>query len=186
MIAALFLALLVGRARPVDRLRSRPPRHDAEFFEAVAAELRRGASLRHAVAWAAPESNAARLATTGQPMPVVVAALEADVPLVGELAGAGIALAVRSGAPAAPLFARLAERSRIDEQLQRELKVLTAQARLSAAVVGLIPVGLGVGLVLSRGSAVLASPAARTTVAVGLSLQLLGLGIIATLLRMHR
>jgi len=186
VIGALFLALLVLRARPIDRRRSRPQRCDADFFEAMAAELRRGASLRHAVAWAAPESKAARLATTGQPMPVVVAALKSDIPLSSELAGAGIKLAARSGAPAAPLFARLAERSRIAEQLERELRVLTAQARLSAAVVGLIPVGLGIGMVLSRGGAVLASSAARTTVAAGLSLQLIGLGIIAALLRMHR
>ena len=186
MIVALFLALLVVRVRPIHLRRSRPQRSDAEFFEAVAAELRRGASLRHAVAWAAPESNAARLATTGQPMPMVVAALETDVPLRGELAGAGIALAGGSGAPAAPLFARLADRSRIGEQLERELRVLTAQARLSAGVVGLIPIGLGFGLVVSRGSAVLASPAARGVVAIGLGLQLLGLGIIAVLLRMHR
>lgn len=186
MIVALLLALAVARARPIQRRRSQRSGSDAEFFEAVAAELRRGASLRHALAWAAPESGAARLATTGQPMATVVTALETDVPLRGELAGAGIALAGRSGAPAAALFARLADRSRVGEQLARELRVLSAQARISAAVVGLIPIGLGVGLVMSRGSAVLASPAARSLVGVGLGLQLLGLGTVALLLRAHR
>jgi hypothetical protein len=119
-------------------------------------------------------------------MAMVVAALETDVPLRGQLAGAGIALAARSGAPAAALFARLAARARVGEQMAHELRVLTAQARLSAAVIGLIPVGLGIALATSRGGGSLASAAARTAVAVGLGLQLLGLGAIAVLVRAHR
>ena len=41
-------------------------------------------------------------------------------------------------------------------------------------------------IVLSRGGTVLASSAARTVVAVGLGLQLAGLGVTALLLRVHR
>jgi Flp pilus assembly protein TadB len=183
---ALLLATLVVRARPMSRLRRPAQTGETDFFEAVASELRRGASLRHALAWAMPGSASARLAGSGQPMAAVVAALEVEVPLEGELAGAGIVLASRSGAAAAPLFIRLAGRSRARRELARELRVLTAQARLSAAVVGLIPVGLGLVLVLSRGGAVLASPAARSLVAFGLGLQLVGLATIALLLRGHR
>lgn len=186
MTVALLLALLIVRSRPIRWRLSGPLPSDAAFFAAVAAELRRGASLRQALAWASPGTKAARLATSGQPMAVVVAALESDVPLRGQLAGAGIALAARSGAPAAPLFARLAERARAGELMVREVRVMTAQARLSAAVIGLIPVGLGIALVLSRSSGSLASPAARTAVAVGLGLQLIGLGAIALLVRAHQ
>ena len=184
MTLALLLALTMVLAQPVRRLKRRPLPGDAEFFATVAAELRRGASLRHAIAWAAPGSNAARLAMTGQPMAAVVTALQVDVPLRGELAAAGMNLAARSGAPAAPLFHRLVDRSQAGRQLARELRVLTAQARLSAAVVGLIPLLTSCVLVVGRGG-VLASPAARIVVGAGLGLQLLGLAVVAVLLRMH-
>ncbi len=188
VVAALALFLLPRRRRhPVGRRRKVPAVDAAEYFDAVAAELRRGASLRQALALPAPDSRLARLAGTGQPIELVAAEVQRHLGLDGELAPAGIRLASRTGAPAAVVFARLAARLRAAAQLERDRRALTAQARLSAAVVGLVPVALGVVAIASgRIGLLLASSPARQVIVIGVALQLAGLAAIGVLLRSHR
>ena len=159
----------------------------AVYFDAVAGELRRGAALRQALAVAAPETRLARLAATGQPIELVAAEVQSTFALDDELAGAGIRLAGRSGAPAAALFSRLAERLRSVEQLARDRKTLTAQARLSAAVIGLLPVAPTVMMATSsRARFLLESGPSRMVFLFGCALQVLGLIAIGLLLRVDR
>lgn len=157
------------------------------YFEAVASELRRGASLRWALSAPLPESRLARLAMTGQPLALVAAELDAEFDGVDDLFMPGVLLAGRTGAPAASLFGQLADRARITLQLRRLRRTLTAQARLSAAVVGLIPLGIGVLLTTFNSSGSLTAPGpARIAVLSGLALQCTGLVVIALLLRANR
>lgn len=179
---------VVGRRRFLARQAARAPVADAAaYFDAVSGELRRGAALRQALAIAAPQTRLARLAATGQPMELVAAEVQSMFALDDELAAAGIRLAGRSGAPAAVLFSRLAERLRAGEQLARDRRTLTAQARLSAAVIGLLPVAPAVIMAASsRGRLFLEPGPSRSVVLLGFALQVLGLIVIGVLLRVDR
>ncbi len=173
-----FRRLGIERAKPVD---------PAEYFDTVGRELRRGSSLRHALAIPVPGSRLARLALTGQPIDLVSAEVVTMLRLTDELPIAGIRLASRTGAPASRVFGRLAEEARAAKQHQRDRAAATAQARLSAAVVGLVPPGLGMAILASGGGRHLAQPGpARTAVLFGVGLQLLGLAVIGVLLRLER
>ena len=159
----------------------------AEYFDTVAGELRRGSSLRHALAAPVPGSRLARLALTGQPIDLVAAEVGAMLRLDDELPIAGIRLASRTGAPASRVFGRLAEQARAVKQHERDRAAATAQARLSAGVIGLLPLTLGLAtLVLGNGHFVTRPGPARTAVIIGVSLQLTGLLIIGALLRFDR
>lgn len=133
------LAVLLG-PNPSMLLERRQPagNHQANLLSAIAAELRAGASVRSALA-AATRGNtelsaAGRLARGGAPLAVVANALQADSRL-----SAAIAVAARSGGKSAFVFSRLAERAAMDAEVERQRRVLTAQARMSAAVVASLP-----------------------------------------------
>ena len=194
MIGTVLLLGLATRLAPAVRRRFRarravraPVADAAAYFDAVAGELRRGAALRQALAIAAPQTRLARLAATGQPMELVAAEVQTMFALDDELAAAGIRLAGRSGAPAAVLFSRLAERLRAGEQLARDRRTLTAQARLSAAVIGLMPVAPAMMVAASNRGRLLVEPGpTRLLVFFGFALQVLGLVVIGVLLRAER
>ncbi len=189
MTAAVLVAWAVVRMRRPRRLGGGRPRArlgDAEYFDAVAAELRRGASLRHAIAAPVAGSVTARLAVSGQPMGLVVAALERELDPVDGLAAAGIELAGETGAPSATLFSRLAERARARRQLEGERRALSAQARFSAAVVGLMPLGIGLMLGVARGGSLMTKAATRLPVLLGLGMQLAGVVLLVLLMRAQR
>ena len=186
-IGAMVVAgiVLAGRAR-------RPPRsEEAVVLASLAAELRRGASLRTAIEPAATRATdldlaaAVRLAEAGAPIERVAAAFASALPGVGPLAGPALEAAAASGGGAARVFARLADRAGAHEELIGERGALTAQARLSAAVVGGIPcVVLGAMALSGRlaalgGSSVLGGVA----VAVGSLLMLTGVALVVVLTR---
>jgi Flp pilus assembly protein TadB len=176
----------VARRRLVARRAARRPGAAAAagYFDSVASELRRGAVLRQALAIPVPGTRLARLALTGQPIELVAVEARQMFALDDDLATAGIRLAGRSGAPAGVLFARLAERLRAAEQSARDRRALTAQARLSAVVIGVLPVVPAVMMLASGQRSVLLEPGpGRSMVVAGLVLQALGLIVIGALLR---
>lgn len=195
MIRSVILAAAVALV-PSWRVRARAGRfrtrrgsaiETAEYFDAVARELRRGASLRHAVAGPVPGSRVERLALTGQPIEIVAAEVVWMLRLSDELATAGIRLASRTGAPASRVFGRLAEQARQAAQRERDRRTATAQARLSAGVIGLVPLALGAATLALGGIRFVAEPGpARTAVMIGVGLQLAGLVVIAALVRFDR
>ncbi len=184
-IATLLAAVIV--AGPWVRLgQPRPAADVGDYFEAVLVELRRGASLRHAIAMVAPEARHARLARSGQPIAEVAASLDAFVGGRVGLIVPGLALAARTGAPAAPLFAALVQRARRDRARTRLRRTVTAQAQLSAAVVAALPMGLGVLLAVTRRTHLLGSGMGRMAIIIGLLMQLAGVAVIVILLRRVR
>ncbi len=171
-----------------------PPVEEAAVCAAIAAELHAGSSLRLAVDSAcrnqpSPELVAAgRRAAAGAPAAEVSRLLASALDRNGRHAALAFSLADESGAAAAAVFDRLASRALRDAEIERELAAATAQARLSAVVVGGAPLVV-LALLASTGrlGVFAASGAAGVTVAaVGLSFVLAGLGVIWMLLRGDR
>ena len=140
-VAAAILTLPPIRRWQVQR---QPGIDEQQFFLAVHGELRGGASLRHAIGAAAQAQpgeiaeDIHRAAGGHQSMAAVCAALR-QLPQMGRTAAMATRVAIESGGRAAEVFHRLADRARVNADLERQRRTLTAQARLSAAVVGSLP-----------------------------------------------
>jgi tight adherence protein B len=176
------IAFLVGaggwaahHARRSSRARRRLPGAEADFLRAVAAEVEAGASVRQALiaaAGGAPELDLARavhLAAAGRPADEVVAALREALPLNGRMAGAAYQLVSDTGGRAAAVFAALAVRAADAGDIERERRALSAQARLSAWLVGGLPAGVTVAMALAgRGPSLHGASAVISILGVGL------------------
>ena len=185
-------AAVWGAVAAARRRRGRiTPDDEATYFRALSAELRAGASLRGALGEAlhrAPVlslTRAARLAEAGMPMSEIADAIEDRFPENGRLAGAAFRLSDWSGARVADTFDGLAERAAASADLARERKAATAQARLSALVIGIAPIAFATLLFATgRGSGLLAHGTVGILVlGAGLALELLGLIVVATIIR---
>lgn len=172
------------------RRRARPgPDDEAAFLQTLSAELTAGASLRAALAAAAARSErlplqpAARAASAGLPAPVVARLLAEALPANGRITGASWLLAAESGGPAAAVMQSLAVRAAREGELQRERRSLTAQARASAWVVAGLPAVLLLGTVASGRLDAGGDPALAAVVAVGVSLQALGMAVAVAMVR---
>lgn len=174
-----FLAVAGGWGawHAVRRRRARRllPAAEADFLRGVAGEVEAGASIRQAVVAAADRAPALdltgviRLAEAGRPAGEVADRLEQTLPLNGRLAGAAYHLVVETGARASAVFAGLAVRAAEVGEVARERRALSAQARLSAWLVGGLPVAATVALiVLGRGPDLAGAGGPMTVVGVGL------------------
>ncbi len=176
-----FLAGVAVWVAATRRRRGGPgPEDESAFLRGLAAELSAGASLRGAVIAAAARApaldldRAVRLCRAGCPAEEIGAALgEAlDINRVGT--AAAFRLASRTGGAIAPVVEALAMRAEAGGRLARERAALTAQARLSAWIVGGVPVALvGLGVVTGIG------PGAGDLGSGGLILVGIGLALIA-------
>ena len=189
-----FLAAAVAwavwnRAR---RLRDRSsPDAEVAFLTGVAAELDAGASLRQAIVAAASRapdldlSKASRLALSGSSATDVAAAIGTALPVNGRLTAAAYRIAAETGSRAGGVFSRLAVLASRGAELRRERGSLTAQARLSALVVGVAPlVFVALVLMTGRGSDLLAAGAVGLALGVvGAALILTGLVVIGVIVR---
>ncbi len=163
------------------------------FLEGMAAELQAGASLRGALEAAAmrapglPLHLAVRRARAGRPAAEVAEALGPALPTNGRLVAAAFRLAAVTGARTASLFGALAVRSAEAGDLLREQRAATAQARLSAWVVGAAPlVLLALTSVLGGGFSSLLAAGPSGWVLGGAGLFLEALGATAVWLMMRR
>lgn len=136
----------------IDRLRRRQRRttiDEERFHASVQSELRAGSSLRHALAAAArgcPGLVAVRRAALAGRSFDEVAATLLVLPTTGDQARLAVLVTDYSGGAIADVFLRLAERAATAAELDRQRRILTAQTRLSAAIVGGLPlVWLGFG-----------------------------------------
>ncbi|MEA3509956.1 MAG: hypothetical protein U9R51_00835 [Actinomycetota bacterium] len=165
------------------------PDDEATLFRAMAAELRSGASLRNALAEAAhrvPQidlGRPVRLAAAGMSMSEVAGSVERRLAENGRLAAAAFRLSDWSGARVADTFEGLAERAAATAELARERKAATAQARLSALIVGVAPFVFTVLLVATgRGTGLMSHGTIGWLIlGVGLGLEIVGLAIVAAI-----
>ncbi len=186
---AILAAVAVGR-RPAGL-----SEHDeAVFHAAVAAELRAGASLRAAIVNATAripglsQSAVVRRATVGWPLETVASELATKLVVTGRLLVPAVAVAAAAGGRAAGVFDRLSLRAADEAALHHEMRVATAQARMSAAVVGGLPlVALGFAGVTGRLTALVhAGGAGVMVLVVGVTLVAAGLAVIAGMVWRHR
>jgi Flp pilus assembly protein TadB len=168
------------------------PADEAAFLRNLAGELAAGASLRGAVVTAAAGSpalglqQAVRLAAAGMPADRVGTALGTLLPVNGVAAAAAFRLAASTGGRASSAFESLAVRADEVSRLAAERRALTAQARLSAWIVGGGPVALVVlGLSTGRGPG-LAALGPVGILVVGIGLALIGAGALAVWLMVRR
>jgi Flp pilus assembly protein TadB len=188
LFGAAVWAVIAAVRRRSERI---TPDDEATYFRALAAELRAGASLRSALGEAAHRVPAlgfdrpVRLALAGAPMGDIAAIVEGRLPANGRLAAAAFRLSDWSGARVADAFEGLAERATGAAELVRERRAATTQARLSAIVVGGAPVAFALLLFASgRGSGLMAhGPIGGFVLASGLVLEILGLGLVAVIVR---
>jgi len=153
--------------------------------------LRSGASLRSALAEAAhrvPQielDRPVRFAAAGMQMTEIAKAVELQLPENGRLAAAAFRLSDWSGARVADTFDGLAERAAATAELARERRAATAQARLSALIVGVAPLAFTVLLVATGRSVGLVAHGGLgwLVLGVGLGLEMLGLIAVAAIVR---
>lgn len=180
MIFVVVAAAMTGHAALGRRRRAAGPESEARFLEVVSTELGAGRSLRLAVVAAAeavPEvdgSHAARLAVAGWPADRVGGELARALQLNGATAGAAFSMAARTGASVRTVFATLAGLARERAEAARERRASTAQARLSAWLVGGAPLALVALSLALGGTDLLATPAGVAIAVIGLGLELAG------------
>ena len=164
---------------------------ETRYLAAVADELSAGATLRQALVDAAgrvPGLNmdrAVRLASAGSDAESVSEAIARTMPVHGMIVGSAVRLAAANGGAATGIFNRLALRAHAHVELDHELAVATAQARMSVRILVAIPVVLTAALALSGQAVRLVSsgPVGAAAFAIGIGLQVVGVGVVLSLIR---
>lgn len=168
-------------------VRARPgPDDEARYLRAVAAELRAGAPPARAVAVASDDPGMARvrrLAAAGMAAERVADELGAALPATGALAGAAYRIVTETGARAADVFERLAGTAARLAETARERRVQSAQARASAAVVALVPLGFSALVALGSGTLEAAGEIGMVLLGAGVALELLGAAVVVWMVR---
>lgn len=187
MLVAVVMALLILGWDEVASLRRRrrsPAVDEVRFLSTIAADLRSGASVRSAIAAAAAGEGvtslqtARRLALAGAPLGEVAGVLE-TLPLNGRRVRAALDVVQIAGGRSAHVFAGLADRAAAEAELVRERRVLTTQVRMSALVVGGLPLlSLLVGGAGRIGTLVASGTGGAVLAAVGVAMQLTGSALV--------
>lgn len=141
-LAGLSLAVAISKFKTKPETQT-----EAMFLHAVSMELRAGANLRMAICEAARRNDdldlvsAVRLAEVGAPTHTIADALQLGLPEYGDVTAAAVRTAGATGGRVAAVFESLAQVAAEDREMQRETKAATAQARVSAIIVGGMPLG---------------------------------------------
>lgn len=159
------------------RTRSALDAAPALFCEAVAAELRAGASLRHALS-AAATSVGAEPPHPDASLDEAAARLGRAFEGIGEELRLTITAVARSGSGAADVFDELGALALAQSEVEREVKVATAPGRATALVLMGAPLLFVANRLMSGDLAtLLASPQQRVVALVGLGLFVTGLSV---------
>ncbi|HWB89287.1 MAG TPA: hypothetical protein VG872_08795 [Acidimicrobiia bacterium] len=171
VVVAAAIALLAWRSRPAQDMRP------ALFCEAVASELRAGATLRHAVMGAAVSVGGLAVASD-QTLEHLAGYVAAGFPQIGEELRLTLLSAARTGSDTAALFDEIGALALAQSEIRREVKVATAPGRATALILLGAPLAYLLGQSGSGKLAdLLASPQQRMVAILGLGLFLAGLCI---------
>lgn len=151
----LVLAVPVGVLHWLRRRRSDPRPHDvAPFLRSVTADVSTGRTLRQAIAGSTSpvvDDHVRRLCGAGAPMGDVASALAPRLEGAGAaFVGLVTATEITGGSPVMALSTML-DQVEARSSLARDQRVAVAQARLSAFVVGVVPIALALALLIMRG-----------------------------------
>lgn len=167
-------------------------RSDVVYLQGVAAELRSGASLRQSLVDAAERvphldvGAAVRAAAAGRPLADVARRVGAVLGSSGPLAAAAIEVAAAGGGAVAATFDGLAMLAAEEAELAGERRAATAQATLSAVIVGGLPIAYLVYAISTGRLAALLSLGSIGTGIVGVGVGLLGVGLAAVAVMLRR
>lgn len=168
-VVAVLLAVLVWRVRPRSDTRS------ALFCEAVASELRAGASLRDSLRLAAAAVGL-KEAATEETTDGIASSVSAEFEDIGDELALTIRNAGRSGSDAAALFDEIGSLALAQAEVAREVRTATAPGRATALILTLAPVLYLTSQVGSGGlGRLLITSQQRTVSMIGLGLFLMGL-----------
>jgi len=176
VFAASAVSVFLSRQKRADR---KPGEGDLlrQFSGRVAA----GATIRTTVTdagMAAVPTRARRLAALGQPMTDVGDAMMPALPVNGAAFRAICSFSEHTGAAIAHALAVLAERADDATELARQRRVSLAQVKLSAVVVGLVPIGVSIGLLAARGIPEPGGAVIVVPMMVGIALQAVGTTVV--------
>ena len=179
-----LIAVHVWRARPRTSTRA------AVFCEAVAGELRSGASLRYALERAASSVGAPaleQLSREGASLPDLADAAKQEFEEIGVEVAAVIERLSWLGSPAASLFDEMAVLALAQVEVAHEVASATAPARATGAVLLLVPL-IAIGSVTMNGrvGGYLSTSPQRVSAVIGLALVLLGIGVAGSIVRRAR
>jgi len=178
--------LLIISASIVTRRRTRAASTSGEgdLLRQLAGRVSAGATIRSTISDPTIDlvpGRARRLAALGVPMDDVAAALIEVLPVNGRAFQAICAFSEHTGARISAALGILADRTDDASELARERKVTLAQVKLSAVVVGLVPIAASIGLVMLRGVPEPGGPVIVVPMVVGIALQVLGTAVVFTL-----
>ena len=173
---------LVGVAVTARHHRNRAERDvEVSFLTDVTAVVSSGATLRSAVAGGDGNVVGAptrRLCNSGMPMAQVGESLRDALPTNGEAFAAVCDLSEETGSSLVPTLYMLTDRARATEAITRRRRIATAQARFSAAVVGIAPLVVTIALVAFRGVPGNGGPLVVVPIVVGAGLQIAGVATV--------
>lgn len=161
------------------RSRYKPNTRSATFCQGVARELRAGTGLRTALEYSSSGVGADDLVSRirgGDPLSSLATLFRSEFPEIGVEVETIVRSVAISGAASAPLFSELGDIALAQVELSEEIRVATAPARASSAIlVGLPAAYLGYQLISGRFEELLGSPLQQGLAIVGTALVVLGI-----------
>ncbi len=155
--------------------------HEGDLLRQLSGRVAAGTTIRSAIADATIEGippGAVRLAVLGQPMTDVGEAMAPSLQTNGAAFRGICSFSEHTGAAISSALAVLAEHADDATERARQRRVSLAQVKLSAVVVGVVPIVVSLALIVARGvpdpgGAVIVLP-----MVAGVGLQLLGTAIV--------
>ena len=156
---------------------------EGDLLRVLSGRVSAGATIRSTIADPTVDlvpGHARRLAALGVSMADVAEAMITVFPVNGQAFRAICSFSEHTGARISAALAALADRADDASELERERKVALAQVKLSAVVVGLVPIAASIGLVALRGVPEPGGPAIVVPMVVGIALQVVGTAVVFT------
>ncbi len=154
---------------------------EADLLRDLSGRVSAGAPIRSAIADAAVEgvsARAARIAALGRPMAEVGQALSGELPINGAAFRGVCSFSEQSGAAISAALSILAERADEATEFARQRRVALAQVKLSAVVVGVVPLAASLLFLLLKGVPEPGGAAIVVPMLMGATLQLVGTAIV--------
>lgn len=173
----------VGVVGLILRKRTRSDREpdEGELLRQFSGRVSAGATIRSTIADPMIEDipdHARRLAALGRPMADVGDELSSVFPVNGAAFRAICSFSEHTGAAISAALGVLADRADEATELARQRKVSLAQVKLSAIVVGIVPMAASIGLVAVRGIPDPGGAVIVVPMMVGIGLQVIGTAIV--------
>jgi Flp pilus assembly protein TadB len=154
---------------------------EGELLRQFSGRVSAGATIRSTIADPTIKDvpdHARRLATLGQPMADVGDALASVFPVNGAAFRAICSFSEHTGAAISAALGVLADLADEATELARQRKVSLAQVKLSAIVVGIVPMAASIGLIAVRGIPDPGGAVIVVSMMVGVGLQVIGTAIV--------